>query len=85
MIWTQVIDNVTSSDLFVKIFGYYSINIYIYIYFLTYTASPEEVPSVLQHSIDIDELPLSDGDEPAVSRVVVLQCTSYQDGVCAGM
>lgn len=84
MIWTQVIDNVTSSDLFVKIFGYYSINSFFF-FFLTYTASPEEVPSVLQHSIDIDKLPLSDGDEPAVSRVVVLQCTSYQDGVCAGM
>lgn len=82
MIWTQVIDNITSSDLFVKIFGYYSINSWV---FLTYTASPEEVPSVLQHSIDIDELPLSDGDEPAVSRVIVLQCTSYQDRVCAGM
>lgn len=50
----------------------------------TYTASPEEVPSVFQHSIDIDKLSLSDGDESAVSRIVVLQCSSYQDRVCAG-
>lgn len=48
-----------------------------------YTASPEEVPSVLQHCINIDKLPLSDGDEPAVSRVVILQRTSYQDRVAA--
>lgn len=49
---------------------------------ITYTAGPEEVPSVLQHSINVDELALSDGDEPAVSRVIILQGTSYQDGVC---
>lgn len=49
----------------------------------TYNAGPEEVSSVPQHSIDIDELPLSDRDEPAVSRVVVLQRTCYQDGICA--
>lgn len=48
-----------------------------------YTASPEEVPSVLKHCIHIDELPLSDGDEPAVSWVVVLQCSSYQDRMAA--
>lgn len=53
--------------------------------FYTHTAGPEEVPSVLQHCIDIDELPLSDGDEPAVSWVVILQRTSYQDRVCAGI
>lgn len=50
----------------------------------TYTASPEEVPSVFQHGIDIDKLSLSDGDESAVSRIVVLQRSSYQDRVCAG-
>lgn len=49
---------------------------------ITYTAGPEEVPSVLQHSINVDELALSDGDEPAVSRVIILQGTSDQDGVC---
>lgn len=49
---------------------------------ITYTAGPEEVPSVLQHSINVDELVLPDGDEPAVSRVIILQGTSYQDGVC---
>lgn len=49
---------------------------------ITYTASPELVPSALQHGINIDELPLSDGDEPAVSRVIILQRTSYHDGVC---
>lgn len=49
----------------------------------TYTASPEEIPSVLQHCIDIDELPLSDWDEPTVSGVVVLQCTSYQNWICS--
>lgn len=52
---------------------------------LTYTASPEEVPSVFKHSVDVDKLSMSDGDEPAVSRVVVLQCSSYQDGICSGM
>lgn len=52
---------------------------------MTYTAGPEEVPSVLQHSINVDELALSDGDEPAVSRVIILQRTSYQDGVCRFM
>lgn len=51
----------------------------------TYGASPEEVPSVFQHGVNVDELPLSDGDEPAVSRVEVLQSTSYQDGICAGI
>lgn len=49
---------------------------------ITYSASPELVPSALQHSINIDELTLSDGDEPAVSRVIILQRTSYHDGVC---
>lgn len=49
---------------------------------ITYTAGPEEVPSVLQHSINVDELALSYGDESAVSRVIILQGTSYQDGVC---
>lgn len=48
-----------------------------------YTASPEEVPSVFKHSVDVDKLSLPDGDEPAVSRVVVLQCSSYQDGMAA--
>lgn len=51
---------------------------------VTYTSCPEEVPSVLQHCVDIDELPLSNGDESAVSGVVVLQCTSYEDRICAG-
>lgn len=50
----------------------------------TYTASPEEVPSVFQHSIDVDKLSLSDVDESAVSGIVVLQRSSYQDRVCAG-
>lgn len=48
----------------------------------TYSAGPEEVPSALQHSINVDELALSEGDEPAVSRVIIVQGTSYQDGVC---
>lgn len=48
-----------------------------------YTASPEEIPSVFQHCINIDELPLLDGDEPAVSRVVVLQGAGYQDWMTA--
>lgn len=51
----------------------------------THTAGPKEVPSVLQHCIDIDQLSLSDGDEPAVSGVVVLHCTSNQNGICAGI
>lgn len=49
---------------------------------ITYTASPELAASALQHGIHVDELPLSDGDEPAVSRVVILQRTSDHDGVC---
>lgn len=49
---------------------------------MTYAASPELAPSALQHGINIDELPLSDGDEPAVSRVIILQRTRYHDGVC---
>lgn len=52
------------------------------IFLCTHTASPEEIPSVLQHCINIDELPFLDGDEPAVSRVVVLYRTGYQDWVC---
>lgn len=50
---------------------------------IAYAAGPEEVPSVLQHGVNIDELSLPDGDEPTVGRVVILQSSSYQDGVCA--
>lgn len=54
------------------------------LFFLAYTAGPEEVPSVLEHSVDVDDLSLPDGDEPAVSRVVVLQRSGHQDGIWAG-
>lgn len=43
----------------------------------THAASPEKVPSVFQHGININKLTLSDGDEPTISRVVVMYCTSY--------
>lgn len=48
----------------------------------TYTAGPEVAASVLQHSIDVDELALPDGDEPAVRRLVILPRATYHDGVC---
>lgn len=50
---------------------------------ILHAASPEEIPSVFEQSVNIDNLALPDGDEPAVSWVVVLQRTSYQDRIAA--
>lgn len=48
----------------------------------TYTTSPEEVPTVFQHGIHIDRLALLDVNEATVLRVIILQSSSDENGIC---
>jgi len=49
--------------------------------YCTYTASPEEVPTVFQHGIHIYRLALLDGNEATVLRVIILQSSSDENGI----
>lgn len=49
--------------------------------FATYTACPEEVTAALQHGKHINKLTLAERNEAAVLRIIVLKCSSNEDGI----